>query len=201
MKIKKVIDSIRHGVDLIKGEESTDKTFCSARQHPDESTARAAFSVAREKLFAVHQWSDISSITANFFLHDRAGHPKPTGRPEVGDCIRVELPGPTPENWVRLIQLVDEENRAAFTAQPCADPRAEGGQTEHFFTDDSTSEFRVEREGTTIKACQVGQHESVNNQEPEAGDRAVVNTLIAGAGWLFYQRIQWKTLTDYLVDK
>lgn len=199
MKIKDIVDSIQHGVDLLKGEEAIDKTFCSQNSCRDENTAREAFGKAREKVFDVNRWSSLSAITADFILHDQLGRPKPTGRPEVGDHIRVELPGPAPENWVQVIQVEDDENKAGFTARPCADPRDKTGSTEHFFTDASTSTFRVSLVGLTVFACQIGENERVNNQNPEAGERSAVNTMIAGAGWLFYQKIQWKTLTDYLV--
>jgi hypothetical protein len=198
--IQQGIDSIQHGVDLLKGEETIDKTYCSQQSYQDPETALQAFARSKEKVFDVNHWSGLSRITADFFLYDQARNPKPTGRPAVGDFIKVQLPGPTPENWVSVIQVLDEEKQAGFTARPCADPREQKGQTEHFFTDASTSTFRVNVVGTTVFACQIGENESINNQNTEAGDRAVINTVIAGAGWVFYQRIQWKTLTDYLVN-
>lgn len=200
MKIKSIVDAVQHGIDLLKGEESIDKTYHSQHTHPDETTARQALARAKEKLFEVNQWSEISSITADFFLHDSNGQPKPTGKVAVGDYVKIVLPGPGPENWVYVIQVVDEANKAEFTARPSANPLEQKQQTEHFFSESATSTFRVELAGTTITASQIGQNESVNNQEPQAGDRAVVNTLIASGGWLFYQKIQWQMLTDYLVD-
>ena len=200
MKTSNIKEVIQHGVDLLKGDDSVDKTFCSQKNHPDHQTAQQAFASAREKVFDVNRWSDVSSLTAGFVLHDAAGHPKPSGRPAVGDFIRLELPGPTPENWVTVTQVVDEERKAGFTARPCADPHENENRTEHFFTDESTSTFRVEWAGNTLTACQIGENERINNQNPEAGGRAVVNTVIATAGWLFYQKIQWKILMDYLVE-
>ncbi len=109
MKTSNIKEAIQHGVDLLKGDDSVDKTYCSQKNHPDHQTAQQAFASAREKVFDVNRWSDVSSLTAGFVLHDAAGHPKPSGRPAVGDFIRLELPGPTPENWVTVTQVVDEE--------------------------------------------------------------------------------------------
>ncbi|GAB3892687.1 hypothetical protein GCM10028803_05770 [Larkinella knui] len=201
MKLTSIIDTIRHGVDLLKGEETVDKTYCSDKTHADEPTAQRAFDRAKEKLFAVDRWSDLSSLTADFHLYDQAGNRKTTGSPVVGDYIKVDLPGPAPENWVKVIHIIDEETRAGFTARPCADPNDKAAETEHFFSDTSTSTFHVEREGLTITACQIGKNERVNNEDAESGNRGAVNTVIAGAGWLFYQKIQWKTLTAYLVEE
>ncbi|GAB3935502.1 hypothetical protein [Larkinella terrae] len=199
MRIKGIVDAVQHGVDLLKGEEAIDKAYCSQNSYRDEPTALQAFQKAREKVFDVNRWSDLSAITADFVLHDQIGNPKPAGRPEVGDFIRVELPGPAPANWVQVIQVEDEDRKAGFIARPSADPREKNGPTEHFFTDDSTSTFRVSLVGLTVFGCQLGENERANNQSPEAGDRSAINTMIAGTGWLFYQKIQWKTLTDYLV--
>ncbi|MGA0558258.1 hypothetical protein ACO2Q8_16480 [Larkinella sp. VNQ87] len=198
MKLKNIVETIRQGIDRMKGEEAVDKTFCSQNVLADELAARNAFNQARERLFAINRWSNLSSLTADFMLHDSDGNPK-TGQPEIGDSIRIDLPGPVPENWVRVVELVDEENKAGFTARPCADPRETGVETEHFFTDEATSTFWLERQGTALVACQIGENEQTNNHDEQAGGRAVVNTAIAGTGWLFYQKIQWKTLTDYLV--
>jgi hypothetical protein len=200
MKTSNIGDAIQHGIDLLKGDDAVDKTFCSEKNHPDDQSALRAFARAKEKLFDVNRWSDLSSLTADFVLHDAAGQQKPSGRPAVGDTIRLELPGPTPVNWVSVTQVVDEERKAQFTARPCADPFAIENRTDHFFSDESTSTFRVEWVGTTITACQIGQNERINNQDSETGVRAVVNTVIATTGWLFYQKIQWKTLMDYLVE-
>ncbi|RCR70490.1 hypothetical protein [Larkinella punicea] len=200
MKTSNIGDAFQHGIDLLKGDDSVDKTFCSQKNYPGHQTARPAFARAREKVFDVNRWSDVSSLTAGFILHDAAGQPKPTGPPTVGDLIRLELPGPTPVNWVKVIQVVDAETKAGFTARPCADPHKNENRTEHFFTDESTSTFRVEWVGNTLTACQIGKNERINNQNPEAGGRAVVNTVIATTGWLLYQKIQWKTLMDYLLE-
>ncbi len=77
----------------------------------------------------------------------------------------------------------------------------EGNATEikHFFIKEASSTFRVERHGTLIKALEIGKNEGINNQGPEAGDRTVINTLIAEGGWALFQEMQWDKLTRYLV--
>jgi hypothetical protein len=68
----------------------------------------------------------------------------------------------------------------------------------HFFGGEATSTFRVELQGNTLVASEIGRDERINNQGNEAGGRAVVNTLIAEGGWALFQQMQWKKLTDYL---
>jgi hypothetical protein len=138
-------------------------------------------------------------FTADFTLYDQAAQPKRDGTVEPGDYILINLPGPLPKNWVRVTDKQIDECWAEFTVRPSADPsEANSREVVHFFTDQARSTFRVERSGTRITAAEIGQQEVINNHE-KAGDRAVINTAIAEGGWLFYQKIQWKLLTDYLV--
>lgn len=195
-----VLDKILHEVRLIRGDASQDMTYQSQQAFSSEIAAQQAFIQAVDRLFHVDAWSDLSTFTADFALHDSLGNPKPNGIPAIGDYIQVRLPGPLPQNWVHVIDRVVEENRAAFVVQPSHNPQHDNTQTvEHFFDWRASSIFLVEWAGNTITAYEIGLNESINNQEPQAGGRAIVNALIAETGWLFYQQFQWKTLTDYLV--
>ncbi|WP_162343587.1 hypothetical protein [Cyclobacterium salsum] len=42
-------------------------------------------------------------------------------------------------------------------------------------------------------------NEFVNNEGDQAAGRDWINTLMAGGGWLGFQKLQWKNLTEYLV--
>ncbi|MFD1141354.1 hypothetical protein ACFQ4C_09550 [Larkinella insperata] len=198
MKLKNIADAIQHGIDLLKGEDTLDKIYRSDNTLSDERTAHEAFVQAKERLFAVNRWSDISSITANFSLHDSAGQPKPEGQPVVGDYINIVLPAPPLENWVKITRVSEGDTWAEFVVHPSSNPNEKSNETEHFLTEESSSTFRVEVHGNTVTATEFGKNERANNQE-ESGGRGAVNTVVAGTGWLFYQTIQWKTLTDYLV--
>ncbi len=195
-----ILDKILHELKLVRGDASQDMTYQSQRTFPSEAAAQHAFSKAVSRLFHVDAWSDLSTFTADFALHDPHGAPKPNGTPIAGDYILIQLPGPLPENWVCVVDRIEEENRAAFVVRPSHNPQQNTTQTiAHFFDGQASSTFLVERTGTTLTAFEIGSDESINNQGIQAGDRAAVNVLIAETGWLFYQQFQWKTLTDYLV--
>jgi hypothetical protein len=200
MKLQNVIDRIKVETDLLQGEKTRDMTYTSTNTFPTESAAREAFGQSIEKLLNVNDWSALSSFTADFVLHGPTGEPKAGGPPQPGDYIQVSLPGPMPKNWVRVTHTFRDENRAEFTVQPSHDPHeTDSDKIEHFFHQQATSLFRVELAGHTITASEIGKNEGINNQEPQAGGRAAINTVIAETGWLFYQQLQWKQLTDYLV--
>jgi hypothetical protein len=112
-----------------------------------------------------------------------------------GDYINVLLPGPVPENWVHVTSVLSAEDLAEFVVHPCHKPGSPQTETGHFFRKESSSTFLVERQDNTVLAHEIGRNEQVNNK----GKHALINTAIAKAGWLFYQKVQWKALTDYLV--
>ncbi len=200
MKLKTIVETIQHESKVIQGEATKDMVYASQHTYSDESTAREAFARSVGKLLNVNNWSALSSISADFALHDSVGRPKLDRPAEVSDFIQIILPGPMPENWVRVSHKLCDEQFAEFTVQPCSNPLAnKPDQIEHFFAEQARSTFRVELAGCTISAFEIGQHESINNQQPQAGERGLINTLIAETGWLFYQKIQWKLLTAYLV--
>jgi hypothetical protein len=200
MKSKTLIDQIQYEAKLAQGDETKNVSYVSQNTLPNDLAAREAFDRSVKKLLDVNAWSNLSSLTADFQVYDPAGQPK-TGSPQPNDYIKVVLPGPVPENWVRVTHSSLDENKAEFTVQPSHKPgETEADEVAHFFRSEARSTFRVELSGTTITASEIGQQESVNNQQPQAGDRAIINTVIAETGWLFYQQFQWKLLTDYLVD-
>jgi len=200
MDIKSSLGQLQHEFRVVQGEDTKDVTYSSHQAFADEPAATRAFDQSVLKLLHVDGWSGLSSVTADFRLHDQQGEPKPNDQPVVGDFILIKLPGPMPENWVRVTHIGITPTRVEFTVKPSHDPRSAPTEViDHFFDQQASSTFRVERTGNQVSAWEIGSNESINNQQPQAGDRAAVNTFIAEGGWLFYQKIQWKALTDYLV--
>lgn len=203
--IKKIIEGVKRETDALLGEASKDTRFSSEHVYPDEQQAIAAFVQSVNKLFAVNDWSNLPGITSVFHVYDAGGLPKPAGKPLVGDYVRIDLPGPTPENWVVITDINSSDNQAELTVKPSHNPQTatptegEPKPVEHFFGGEASSTFRVERQGNRIVASEIGQNERINNEGTEAGDRPIINTLIAEGGWAYFQRVQWKKLTDYLV--
>ncbi len=187
---------------IIEGKDSKNKTYSSENTYSDEQQAKEAFNRSIKKLFNVNRWSRLPGISSTFQLYNRGGEGKDTVMVQVGDYIKIDLPGPFPENWVVVTDIKEEENLAEFTASPSSDPTDKGKEQEeidHFFIDEATSTFRVKRVGNTLYGYEIGKDEGINNQEKEAGERKLINTLIAEGGWAGFQKFQWKKLTDYFV--
>lgn len=203
MGIEKIVEGIKRETAALLGKAPKDTHFSSERDYPDEQLASEAFTQSVRKLFAVNDWSSLPGITSAFHVYDAKGLPKSTGRLLVGDYVRIDLPGPTPENWVVITDIGNTDDQAELTVKPSHNPRTAASETEkpveHFFGGEASSTFRVERQGNRIIASEIGRNERINNEGSEAGDRPVINTLIAEGGWAYFQRVQWKKLTDYLV--
>jgi hypothetical protein len=182
-------------------EATKDKLYQSENSYDKVELAVKAFRRSKGKLFNVNNWSKLGGPTATFELHKNNGIPVKSKKPRKGDFIRIELPGPTPENWVKVIKVSENDNMASFVVSPSEDPREKDGEVEHFFIKEATSEFKVELKGSTIKAYEIGKNEGINNTGYEAGKRELINTLLAEGGWAGFQEFQWKKVTDYLVHK
>jgi hypothetical protein len=197
------IHEIKEESKVIKGEKSKDKTYSSVKEFTDEQSAKAGFQRSVEKLFDVNAWSDIPGVAnAAFQLFSPDGTPLRRTYIENGDFVKIDLPGPLPFYWVKVTEITKEENSAQFSVQPTYDPTDKTDDktvTDHFFRDQARSIFRVERNGRNITAMEIGINEAINNQEAEAGEKRLINTLVSEGGWAVFQKYQWKNLTDYLV--
>ena len=203
MGLRELFSGWKKEKKVLKGEATKDKTYCSENSFTSEDEAVREFNRTVEKLFDVNTWSNLPGITSTFTLFNRYGTEKQQKQPEVGDYIKILLPGPTPENWVMVTNITNEQHLSEFTVSPSKDPtdKNEGQkEIEHFFIEEATSTFRVELSGKTIKACELGKNEGINNNR-KAGDRELINTILAEGGWAAFQKTQWKKLTDYLVHK
>lgn len=196
-----IISKIKEEIDVLKGGSTKDKTYSSEHTFPDAQAAQQAFERARQKLFDVDKWSGLPGLNSTFELYDTNGIRARGRHVQKGDFIRIALPSPTPENWVYVHEISEEGNACQFTVNPSKDPQTSGEDIEHFFVKEATSTFRVELESTTLRAFEIGKNEGINKDGKEAGNRGLLNTLIAEGGWAGFQEFQWKKLTDYLVHK
>ena len=204
MGLKDIIHKIWKEKKIIEGEETKNKFYSSQNDFPTEEIARKEFERSKAKLFDVNRWSYMPGVTSGFQLYNEQGEKLFEKRPKVGDYLSIDLPGPTPENWVKVIDIQEEEDMAEFTVSPSPNPKdvgEEAREIKHFFIDEATSTFRVEREGKSIFGFEIGKNEGINNQGKEAGDREFINTLIAEGGWAAFQKLQWEKFADYVVHK
>lgn len=202
MSIKDIFKKIKEEVKVVQGDKTKDKVYSNKHTYSDEQTAIREFERSKQKLFDVNEWTNMSGINSTFQLYDNRGRRTTAKMPEVGYYIKIVLPATTMDNWVNITDIHVEENLAEFIVHPSEQPKELGegeAEIEHFFIKEASSTFRVTREGNTIYGYEIGKNEGINNQGEEAGERALINTLIAEGGWAGVQELQWDKLTKYLV--
>ncbi|MEX0771680.1 MAG: hypothetical protein WD038_00855 [Balneolales bacterium] len=199
MGIRDFFKSMKEGGQALKGEPVKDKVFSSEHEYTDNKTAVTEFKRSKDKLFNVDKWSGMHGLTSTFELYGEHGNQLPDAKVKEDHFIRIVMPGPSPENWVRVIELRDHKDVAYFVVSPSEDPTDKhNGKIEHFFVKEATSTFKVELKGKRIFAYEIGKNEGVNLGE-YAGKRDIINILLSSGGWAGFQRIQWNNLTNYLV--
>ncbi|WP_300438961.1 hypothetical protein [Christiangramia sp.] len=193
---------------LGKGKEKSslkqlkDKSYSSENKFDSRELAREKFVRSKQKLFEVNRWSELPELSAKFQIYN--SHGKKKEKLKVHDYIKIELPLPSPNNWVYVTAIKNEDDFAEFTVSPSKDPTDRGElkkEIKHFFIDEATSTFKVTLEENTIKGFEIGKNEAVNNKGGSAGKRKLINTLIAEGAWAGFQKLQWKKLTKYFVHK
>lgn len=97
MKIGVLLKKVWTEIKVILGYAAKDKLFSSQRIYPHKEGAARGFQKAKQKLFHVNNWSNLPGVTSGFTVYTAKGKEKPSGIPEVGDFIFIDLPGPTPE--------------------------------------------------------------------------------------------------------
>lgn len=188
------------------GEET--QTSHSA-EAPDESTARKWFDIICLRLKDVNNWNKwCGFLSSGFQLTDDEGNQMATAA-AVGQCIRIDIPGPGPVagngyDWVKIERLeyvaVDSDRELLLLqARPTVAPFNKNNGTAHFLRSEATSSFVVKREGLAVAAIVYGRNEVPNTQVHETVDR-VRNAIAGSAGAIGISKLQWKALVKGLFD-
>lgn len=203
MSIKDIFNKVKQEIEVVKGDATKDKMYTNENTYPDETIARREFERSKEKLFNINRWTDLEGINSTFELFDEQGRKTTAFKPKIGYFIKIVLPASAIENWVKITDIKEEVDSAEFVVHPSEQPTPqsedEAETIKHFFIEEASSTFRVERQGTKLVGYEIGRNEGINNKGKEAGSRALLNTLVAEGGWAGIQALQWDKLTSYLV--
>ena len=174
----------------------------------DPQEAKLLFLKARERLFDIAHWGDISEgLSASFLLTDASGIRK-EDFPEPGDHIRINIPGPGSEagkgyDWVR-VELVEDKRSGAtdeewsvMKVRPSEDPTNREGVA-HFLENQATSSFVIRRKDNTVSAEVHGRNEKPNTGAKKITDK-IRNALVGTAAAAGVGKIQWQNLAKGLL--
>jgi hypothetical protein len=171
--------------------------------------AIALFEKAKQRLFDVNHWGRYAGkASADFSITDSDGN-KITRKPQAGDYFQIDLPGPGTKtgegyDWVRIEAVEDNTDHnaatenAAIKVRPCSNPKNQKQDTAHFFEEDATSSFIVERNGNKVSAEVHGRNEVPNTKADKPLDK--VRNAVVGLGAITgVSKLQWKNLIKGLV--
>jgi hypothetical protein len=201
MDLKDIFNKVKKEVQIIKGDKTRDTLFSSEQQYDDYAQAVVDYEKAKQKLFNIDGWSNLPGLSSTFELYDENGLRTMSDSPKEGYYVKIVLPGPVPENWVVMADITNEPFEAEITVFVSKDPQNPGNEIEHFFSRGASSTFRVELKNNVLRGLVIGKNEGVNNEGEDAGNRALINTVIAESGWAFFQQLQWDKLCSYFVHK
>lgn len=174
---------------------------CSTREE-----AIALYQEARRKLLDINHWEDYAGMGATFALTDPAGN-QVFHVPEMGDLIRINIPATgSGYDWVMIEEYIETIDRQrdndlfAFRVRPTTDPHTDEEAPAHFYTDDATSTFLIQRAGTKLTAAEKGRNE-IPNTGSEAFLDKVRNLMVGTAASLGMSKLEWKPLMEGILRK
>ncbi len=194
-----------------------EKTFAN------RSEASKAYDEAVTKLTNPNNWYDTASIpmtgsvfdennmmmnaseNGTFKLIDSSGKPV-TRAPKVGDYLKINIPGPTGDDWVK-IEAIDKKGDSktptestSITVRPSAPPGSPAGTpVKHFYSGAATNTLVVERKGNTVTAGVYGRNEVPNTGSGIGKPTKALNYSVAQGAMNGASNPQWDNLTKGLL--
>ena len=167
-----------------------------------EAEAKAAFGQLREKLLRVGEWNDESSISS-FALYDERGNEQPEKSAAIGDFIKITLPLSGKDDWVKITEIHNLPDEIVLTVQPSPNPTDKADETTiaHFFTDESTNNFCLQKKEAKLNFYVIGLNEKTNTEETSGVLETIRNVATSNLGcFLGIQKAQWKTFGENFLE-
>lgn len=175
----------------------------------NDKDAKAFFEKVKTRLQTVNQWKDFAGdISAAFQLVDPAGT-EVDRKIQKGDYFKIDIPGPGSKSgegfdWVQVEEIENDATpdgeRFGFRVRPTDNPLNAERDVAHFYSDESTSSFLVERRGNKVIASIHDRNTKPNTEAKRPADK-VRDVVVGTAGVVSFSKIQWKNLTDGLLKK
>jgi hypothetical protein len=174
----------------------------ATRSCSSETEAKNVFQRLIQKLFNIEQWNAESNLSS-FALFDENGFAKMEKIAAVGDFIRITLPGSGKNDWVKIVEIHDAADEIVLTVQPSSNPtdKEDNSTTSHFFTNDSTNNFCLQKNGIKLNFYVIGLGEKSNTEDTSGIVETVRNFATANIGhFLGIQKAQWQNFCDNFVE-
>lgn len=179
-----------------------------SRAEVDAVLVDEQFEILKSRFLDINHWQEICTVgTTAFGLFSAEGTPLQRN-PQVGDKIRIDVPGPDGSDafdWVdvedfREFGLPSErEYCMMMTLRPACPPGNSAAEpVAHFYSGEATSTIAIVKGENYLCASVHGRNEVPNTESPQIPDK-LRNVLLASGGALGAAKVQWKMLTDGLL--
>lgn len=166
--------------------------------------AQSFFISASRRLLDVNNWSAYGADGV-FALADIHGNPV-DAEAKPDHLIRIDMPGPVPQaggssHWVR-IEAVERKHEAGgdyleMRLHPSPAPGAK--EAAHFYTNDSTKNFLLQRKNNVVVASVIGRNE-VTNRTSKSAIESARNSVASNLVWLVNSENQWSKFLEGILD-
>ena len=169
----------------------------------DQETAIQLFQKAKANLLNVNCWQELAGpASAAFQLMNNQGDEVPSPV-RVGHFIRISIPMASATttgdgyDWVKVEKVEGDQQLnyewIAIRVRPAPVPFLLTQKPPHFFSEDASSSFIIERKGLKIIGAVYGRNEKPNTKTPGVINK-LRNFFVAIAAIVGLNKPQWKTL-------
>lgn len=175
----------------------------------DQTHALKLFTIAKKRLLDINRWDGVCGpASAKFTLTDNNGT-ELTQVPEVNNLIKIKLPAPgTSEgngaDWVKIEAIETQKDKDdssyesfAIRIRPSINPE-KGENIAHFFNEEATNSFVIERRGNDLKASVLCRNEVPNTDTDNLIDK-VRNAIVGFTALAGFSNIQWNNFVKGLL--
>jgi hypothetical protein len=175
----------------------------------NENEAAIFYEVVKERLLDINNWHRVAGlISATFQLVDAGGEPVERA-PQIGDYVRIDIPGPGSKagegyDWVHVEEVKEindtDIQSIAFRVRPAGNPRGDSTDIAHFYSEGATSTFVVTRQKEKVVAWIIDRNIEPNDH-PESLTDKIRNTGVGIGAIGIFSKMQWQRLANGLVER
>ncbi|WP_461789740.1 hypothetical protein [Pedobacter sp.] len=179
------------------------------RTFATEAEAVDFFFIARKRLLDVNHWAELAGTALSTFKLTNGFGNIVERDAEVGDYLRIDIPGPGTTlgkgyDWVKIEEIAEESEAGmdmiSLRARPASNPLSgTNNETAHFLTEQATSTFQIKRIGKHIYAEEHGRNEQANTYTTRTLDN-LRNMFVGWAAMMGFSYPQWKALVKGLIE-
>lgn len=204
------MDNLKHAPLVPAQTQGVKKDLFHTVLADNEEDAEELFVIAKNRLLDINNWKSYSTnASAIFQLTDSHGK-EAKRKAHLGDYLKIDIPGPGPKtgdgyDWVKIEEIVYDDypdehiESLGMRVRPCPSPVSASGDAAHFFDENATSTFIIERRSRKLIAAYHGRNEVTNNETEKVADN-IRNTIVGLHAKMGFSDAQWEGLIRGFIE-